>query len=69
MPKREEEQAPVEELLARRDVARILRCSERTVISYEARGFLKPIRIGGFVRFTPRALRELIGRQEKGWRR
>lgn len=56
-------QDQVEPLLDRREVGRVLKCSERTIINYEQRGLLKPVRIGGLVRFTADSLREFIERQ------
>ena len=63
MPNLREMQDAVEELFDRRDVSRVLKCSERTVINYEQRGLLNPIRIGGLVRFTPESVRQFIERQ------
>ena len=63
MTKTLELKAAVEELLTRRDVARLLRVSVRSVVNYENGGFLKPVRIGGLVRFTQASLREMLARR------
>ena len=50
------------ELLTVQDVARMLRCSTRTVREYVSRGLLRPVRVGPrLVRFTAREIERFIG--------
>lgn len=54
----------INRLLKKKDVARILNVTERTVENYQYSGVLKYIKFGGTVRFREEDVRKLITRKD-----
>lgn len=60
MSRKPEPEPPL--LVTRREAARLLCVTERTLQRREADGVLKPIRLGGCVRYRRRDIEELLKR-------